>query len=144
MLEQQKQYFSLEEANEMIPRLEKAFARILQMRGQIQRIHDRLEQAGVVEEEPEPEGLGQEQELPPPLMGQRATMHGLIEAVEEEIAQLHENGCLVKGLDPALVDWYAKREEEDIFLCWKLGEQEVKWWHGIRAGFKGRRPVSEL
>ena len=143
MLEQNRQYFTVAEANAMIPDLESAFMRILQMRGQIETIRERLERAGLsVEEEEEPDVLAAE--LNPALAGQKATMRGLIEVVENEIASLHARGCLVKGLDPALVDWYAKRDGEDIFLCWKLGEEKIEWWHGIRDGFQGRRPVSEL
>jgi hypothetical protein len=145
VLGQEKQYFTVDEANAMIPHLEETFMRILQMRGQIKTIYDRLERAGMVLEE----GGGELAEVPPgeldsEMAGEQAALEALIEAVEEELAQLHFRGALVKGLEPALVDWYARRDGHDIFLCWEFGEKEVAWWHGLEDGYTGRRPVSEL
>ena len=57
------------------------------------------------------------------------------------MAQIHEVGALVKDLDQGLVDFPARREGEDVLLCWRLGEDEVAFWHGLEEGFSGRRPL---
>ena len=57
------------------------------------------------------------------------------------IGQVQAQGVLVKDLDSGLVDFPAKRDGEDILLCWQLGEDEVAFWHGLEDGFAGRQPL---
>jgi hypothetical protein len=57
------------------------------------------------------------------------------------VALIHELGALVKDLDEGLVDFPARREGEDVLLCWRLGEDEVAFWHGLEEGFSGRKPL---
>lgn len=57
------------------------------------------------------------------------------------VARIHELGALVKDLDEGLVDFPARREDEDVLLCWKAGEDEVAYWHGVDEGFAGRKPL---
>jgi hypothetical protein len=54
---------------------------------------------------------------------------------------IHERGAIVKDLDDGLVDFPAQREGEEILLCWRLGEDEVAYWHGLEEGFAGRLPI---
>ena len=57
------------------------------------------------------------------------------------VARIHELGGLVKDLDAGLVDFPARREGVEVLLCWRLGEDEVGYWHGLEEGFSGRRPL---
>jgi hypothetical protein len=57
------------------------------------------------------------------------------------IGKVQALGVLVKDLDSGLVDFPAKRDGEDILLCWQLGEEEVAFWHGLEDGFAGRQPL---
>src|SRR5690349_20495831 len=57
------------------------------------------------------------------------------------IGQVQGAGVLVKDLDSGLVDFPAKRNGEDVLLCWQLGEDEVAYWHGLEDGFAGRQPL---
>jgi hypothetical protein len=57
------------------------------------------------------------------------------------VARIHEVGALVKDLDAGLVDFPATRDGEEILLCWRLGEAEVGFWHGMDEGFSGRKPL---
>ena len=57
------------------------------------------------------------------------------------VARIHEAGALVKDLDQGLVDFPARREGEDVLLCWRLGEDEIGYWHGLGEGFSGRKPL---
>jgi hypothetical protein len=62
-------------------------------------------------------------------------------AVAAAIGEVQALGVLVKDLDSGLVDFPAKRDGEDILLCWQLGEDEVAFWHGLEDGYAGRRPL---
>jgi hypothetical protein len=75
-----------------------------------------------------------------------------LEAVQEQldeevagiarcVARIHEVGALVKDLDDGLVDFPATRDERDVLLCWRLGEDEIGFWHGLDEGFSGRKPL---
>jgi hypothetical protein len=68
-------------------------------------------------------------------LGEEAT------AVARCVARIHELGVLVKDLDEGLVDFPARRGDEDVLLCWKVGEESVAYWHGLEEGFAGRKPL---
>jgi hypothetical protein len=57
------------------------------------------------------------------------------------VEELQELGVLVKDLDQGLVDFPAVRGDEEVLLCWRLGEDEVAFWHSLEGGFAGRRPL---
>ena len=63
----------------------------------------------------------------------------------ERVKSLHQDlvdvGCEPKDLVAGLVDFPALLEGRKVWLCWKLGEPEVAWWHECRDGFAGRRPI---
>jgi len=63
------------------------------------------------------------------------------EAVVDCVDQLQELGLLVKDLDEGLVDFPALNRDEEVLLCWRLGEAEVAFWHTVDEGFAGRRPL---
>jgi hypothetical protein len=64
--------------------------------------------------------------------------------VARSVNQIHGLGAQVKDADEGLIDFPALRDREEILLCWKLGEDEIGFWHGLEDGFAGRRPVDEL
>jgi hypothetical protein len=74
-----------------------------------------------------------------------AVLHDELERRAAELAglveQVHELGVLVKDLDSGLVDFPSVREGEEVLLCWRLGEDEVAFWHRPEDGFAGRRPI---
>jgi len=57
---------------------------------------------------------------------------------------LGELGVVVKDVDAGLVDFPARRDEADVFLCWQLGEDDIAWWHGVEDGFRGRQALVDL
>jgi hypothetical protein len=57
------------------------------------------------------------------------------------VAELQELGLLVKDLDEGLVDFPALQDGEKVLLCWRLGEDEVAFWHTLEDGFAGRKPL---
>ena len=43
-----------------------------------------------------------------------------------------------------LVDFIGRHQGRDVYLCWKLGEAAIAYWHELQTGFAGRQPVSSL
>ena len=80
-----------------------------------------------------------------------ATLADAAAAVEREARSLARavdaiarHGAEVKDIDEGLIDFPALHHGETVLLCWKLGEDEIRFWHRIEDGFAGRRPVEEL
>ena len=63
-----------------------------------------------------------------------------------EIMQaLNDDGIIVKGVEEGLIDFPALRKNgEEVFLCWKDGEEDIEFWHTLSGGYRSRRPISEL
>ncbi len=121
--------FTLEEANNTIPELSKVFDKISYVRTKIQLIKEALDFAGQTKEY---------HENPDKMIERMGTF---TEELKNLVAEVHSYGCLVKDLDKFLVDFYSVKENKLIFLCWKYGEKEIKFWHETQTGFKGRLPL---
>jgi hypothetical protein len=52
-------------------------------------------------------------------------------------------GCLLKDLDIGLVDFPCRIGEREVYLCWKLGEPSIQFWHDLEEGFAGRKPLDK-
>ncbi len=59
------------------------------------------------------------------------------------IEGVHETGCLIKDLDIGLVDFPTLFRGVEVYLCWKLGEAGIEFWHGVEEGFRGRKPIDK-
>ncbi|MDX2152476.1 MAG: DUF2203 domain-containing protein [Bryobacteraceae bacterium] len=70
---------------------------------------------------------------------QQATAADLQQAVEE----IQEFGCEVKDLDIGLIDFRCYYRGEEVYLCWKLGEDGITHWHGLEEGFRGRKAIDQ-
>lgn len=57
------------------------------------------------------------------------------------VEQIQAAGVLVKDLDQGLLDFPSVRDGEEILLCWRIGEDEIAYWHGTEEGFAGRKPI---
>ena len=57
------------------------------------------------------------------------------------LEQIQETGCLIKDLDTGLVDFPTRFRGVEVYLCWKLGETSIRFWHGIDEGFRGRKEI---
>jgi hypothetical protein len=57
------------------------------------------------------------------------------------IDEIAEQGAEVKDLDEGLIDFPAFRRGETVLLCWKLGEDRIRYWHAVEDGFAGRQPL---
>ncbi|GER83320.1 MAG: DUF2203 domain-containing protein [Thermogemmatispora sp.] len=63
--------------------------------------------------------------------------------LQEALEKLNELGCELKDPDMGLVDFLSLREGREVYLCWHLGEERIKYWHPLDTGFQGRRPLDE-
>lgn len=134
-----KRYFTIEEANAMIPELEGRFGRILQMRARLRGLYQTLERHG---ESPSPENLTRmdgSQEV----RSARGQFLALMEAVQDEIHGIEDSGVQVKDLDIGLCDFLGRRGGKDVLLCWQYGEKRIGFWHDLSAGYAGRQPIEE-
>ena len=59
----------------------------------------------------------------------------------EAVEILENTGVVVKSIEQGLLDFPSKRFNEEVWLCWKYGETEIKFWHEKDSGFMGRKPV---
>ena len=57
------------------------------------------------------------------------------------IERINRAGAIVKDVDSGLVDFPSLRDEAEVLLCWRVGEDEIGWWHRPEDGFAGRRPL---
>ena len=63
------------------------------------------------------------------------------ERINRYLQELDTIGCVLKGFEVGLVDFYSLREDRPILLCWKLGEERITHWHETDSGFAGRQPI---
>lgn len=127
--------FTAEEANAALPELRPLVEAMVDAK---QRLDDAQERRDAVAQHIAGNGGG----IPP---AELATLdHEINEAAAALAAAMGDvqaTGVLVKDLDTGLVDFPAKRDGEDILLCWQLGEDEVAFWHGLEDGYAGRQPL---
>jgi hypothetical protein len=65
------------------------------------------------------------------------------EALKAAFESIQETGCLVKDLDMGLLDFPTLYRGDEVYLCWKLGESRIEFWHGLDEGFRGRKPITD-
>ena len=63
------------------------------------------------------------------------------QTLKNAMERIEEIGVLVKDLDIGLVDFPARLNNEEIYLCWRLGEDRIRFWHRPDEGFAGRKPI---
>jgi hypothetical protein len=59
------------------------------------------------------------------------------------IEGVQEIGCLIKDLDIGLIDFPTVYRGAEVYLCWKIGERAIEFWHGVEEGFRGRKPIDQ-
>ena len=65
---------------------------------------------------------------------------GKLKAALEDVQEI---GCLVKDLDTGLIDFPTTFRGVEVYLCWRLGEGAIEFWHGVEEGFRGRKPIDQ-
>ena len=131
-----KKYYTLEEANTVLPEVKKLAAKIRateETREEKQKAYSEIMYA-----------IAQNGgDIPANYIDQlakaldRSTRH-LQRLIDNLQNKYH---CEIKGMHPLLVDFYAIREAREVYLCWKDDEEEITHWHDLDAGFAGRQPI---
>lgn len=129
-----KKYFTVEEAQKLIPKIKKSFSKIISLKKAIDAISSiqiDVNEIDFDEFEHMNTKLGKE-------------FHKLCYEFYREMGILNKTGCIIKDLELGLVDFFCRFEGRDIFLCWKLGEDKISFWHELDEGFQGRQRILDF
>lgn len=129
-------YYTLSEANGMLPQLSQLLELMQAERRQLDLLQGRSK---VVAKKTRGNG----NHNPGEDVALAQAISQVEEALEAAIKQLQNWGIELKDLQTGLVDFPALREGREVYLCWKLGEAEIAFWHEIDTGFAGRQPVDD-
>lgn len=122
-------YFSVEEANALLPTLKPLVAELLERR------------AGSARKAREVAALLRERrvDLGGPIFAE-LTVEFM--AIERLLYVIKGTGCVVKSLEGGLIDFLSQINGRDVYLCWRYGEESVSYYHELHTGFRGRQPLS--
>ena len=123
-----KRRFTVAQANSTLPLVKRIVGDVVRTHGLILRLQAELEKLSAGKE-------------------QAATQGRLDEAVnhlEDYVDELTDVGCELKDYQVGLIDFVGRHQQRDVYLCWKLGEERIGYWHEIEAGYAGRQPISTL
>ena len=68
-------------------------------------------------------------------------LHNLLRQTTQLTNELAADGVLVRNLETGLIDFPSRRDGKDVFLCYMLGESDIKYWHPIHEGYTGRQSI---
>ena len=123
-------YFTIKSANEALPNVIEKFNNLKKQKNEIIKAEQELQitmSSGSNFEE---------------YITKKQKLNSEMTKVYQLIEDLEATGVSLKGLDQGLLDFPSKRFDEDVWLCWKDGETEIKFWHDMDSGFNGRKPIS--
>ena len=128
VIEVPAQYFTVEEANAILPEID-----ILMDRLQIHRsrmIKLRREIVQLLEVQDSDIGGSVASSLVSDFI-----------AIERLMNEIRSHGCLVKDLNTGLVDFLSTRDGREVYLCWRYGEPRIEFYHELHTGFKNRQQI---
>lgn len=127
--------FTLEEAEALLPQVREELLAMQECKRRIDGLRDEMTgEAGKAS------GNGHVRDENA-LAEKRRQAEGLVNQLNERLARLNAWGVELKGLDEGLVDFPSERDGRIVYLCWRLGEEHIAWWHDIDTGFSGRQPL---
>lgn len=130
-----KQYFTVDQANRMLPLVSAIVSDLVDQYRDLCERRDRLELIRARGNESRPLYREELDE-----MGRQLERD--VERLKELVQELEQLGVEFKDPNMGLVDFLTSIDGRDAYLCWKLGEPEVQYWHELDAGFRGRQPLS--
>lgn len=122
-------YFSVKEAEALIPELERIFLAIGEIAARAEAKNERIERL-------EASGAGIAE-----VTMERSQLKFLAGTVNDWFQKIVDLGGEPKGLSPALVDFPYRLAGRDVYLCWKLGDKKITHYHPMDEGFAGRQPL---
>jgi len=130
-------FYDIDAANAAVPELDGIMTVLIEQRAELIRLRDEVVARGG-SSEGAPAAVGDDLRLT------RLRMQGLIDQMAAGVARIDAMGITLRDIESGLVDFPALVSGRQVWLCWRLGEDSVDWWHDLEAGFSGRRPLAEL
>jgi hypothetical protein len=130
-------YFTVEQANRLLPELIPLLEDLRALKRQLDAL--RAEQS-LLQAKARGNGHNQAAEIAD-LAGR---IERLVNAMNERIAQITALGVELKDIELGLVDFLSLHQGRRVYLCWKLGEPSVRYWHTLEGGYAGRQPIPDL
>ena len=122
-------YFTIKSANEMLPIIIKKFQKIKQEKNEVEKMEQKLQM-----------NLSGTSNLND-YVTLKQNLNASVTRFYTSIEELEKTGVVLKGLEEGLLDFPSKKFDDEIWLCWKEGETEIKFWHEKDVGFNGRKPI---
>jgi len=122
-------YFTIKSANDMLPTIIEKFQKIKQGKNEIEKMERKLQM-----------NLSGTSNLDD-YVTLKQNLNASVTKFYSSIEELEKTGVVLKGLEEGLLDFPSKKFDDEIWLCWKEGETEIKFWHEKDVGFNGRKPI---
>ncbi len=126
--------FSLDEANALLPQLEQI---VEELRSTRQSISEAQQEVTSIERRARQNGHDRTGEF----KEARRRLSELISRFDSRIKSINDLGCELKDLEIGLFDFRTNWQGRIVYLCWKVGEPEIGFWHELEEGFAGRRQL---
>ena len=131
-----QRHFTLEEALALLPQLTELLEALRTRRRELQALERRLTERYEHRARGNGQVRGGEE-----LARVQAELEAGITQLNEQVAAVHALGVELKDVEQGLIDFPSLRDGEEIYLCWRLGEPTIAWWHALDTGFAGRQPL---
>lgn len=136
MAEEAPKFFSLSEAETLRSRLEPLLIEAIEARRKIGEVDEKLDELS--------ERIQRSGGLLVPYdraSTWRREYNHLAGAIRNAVERIHATGCVVKDIEIGLLDFPSRLNGQEVFLCWRLGEDRIRFYHGMDEGFAGRKPI---
>jgi hypothetical protein len=124
-----KRYFTVDEANHLIPQIQGMVERLRQGQQRLRRHRPTAEAAA---QQASGNGGGSDA---------GAYLTDYSQTIAQSLTQLQALGVLVKDIEQGLIDFPHWRDGREVYLCWKSGEERIDYWHETGSGYSGRQPL---
>jgi hypothetical protein len=142
-------FFDLDDANATLPEVRDLLVLLREQRRQLIGLRDEvLERQGRVEASADAGAVRatreRDEDEDAELRRLRLRMQGVIDQMQAAVGRIDELGVTLRDIPTGLIDFPALVNGRQIWLCWRLGEGPIEWWHELTTGFGSRRPLLEL
>jgi hypothetical protein len=137
-------FYGPDDANTLVPNLVTVVTRLRDQRTELVGLRDafRARESAVIGDLIADETADSGDD--PELRRLRLRMRGIVDQMQADVAWLDDRGIVLRDIATGLLDFPALTAGRPVWLCWRLGEDRVEFWHGDDEGFAGRRPLAEL
>ena len=136
MADEESKYFSLTEAERLRVQLEPILIEAMESRRKMSDVDDKI--SALAEKISRSGGLSVSYEK---AARRRLERNQLEQGIQSALERIIETGCVIKDLDVGLLDFPARIDGDEVYLCWKLGEDRIRFYHRQDEGFAGRKPI---